>query len=1341
MGNQDSKADASDSDSEKNEQYTHHIKVFEQVSKPASSGSDSGGDDAYHSGSDHERADVSRQDESESMNDSDSFSEVEEEESIESVEAPEEEPSSRVTGSEDKEQDVKGRIDESVKGSDRGSRFMERQVKPILGFIDSSENDDDDLGSEDEILMEIDKCLETTSSPSSHSVSSIPKTGKTNRSPRNQVATSSPTSRMIDMVSVEAPKRSSQAGTAGGSVKRKISDVEPEVITNADVRSTGGSNRPFKGSAGIPDEQATQKQPKTTRSTKKEGHRSPKQFEHFTNSPFRTNNLLKPAARHVGVSEQERIRTPELVKAAIDMSMPKSSLVSAVLDAKENTNSQKLQDEKKSDQHPVVYTQKQKKFPKHLLKEKNTEEMSSKQSPTLQHFTLTPSTSVHDEMDPTDVGSGNSQQADSHVNESKTSTTTVPLPVSPKVTPSPVSKDRTDPKDVQFGSGPTFSSYIYQGKTTAVESVQVSPKATSSPIEEHGARFGIDQTSSSHGGEENVGPASESLMVSSKASPLPSTQEQIATKNVVVKFGGGHTVSTNTNERVSPSTISFSTQFKGSSSSSSTENMPNIRTKKPENVAPQSGNIDKTLTQTTAIVSPHVASSKMSSAMTSTEDLFAETQESKTTDRSCGPAVITSPPYQFPEISLNMNRIVHTASVGSQTFSSVEHELPAPHPASGSDVMPVHVPMATQTSSPPEGNPDYESGVMTEPMDTEYTSSPMRVVPSHGSGMMTVPMVTGYSSSPTQTVSSPGISVVKQVIPQHEMSIKLERFGSVLPPRGNVPSTRNSMLNASVNKTPIKRPASPESTEVNMRSSSDDTLPTRPGTTGFQNYPSQGFINPTRPTWSSFADKQKTTSSETAGNLVSETANVETMRNPFYAGTSSTPENTSSIRSELTAKHSSVAQNSNEVNVGMIGQKPSVSAGKPVSLATPRATVATPFNSFARSHQPIFPSTISSGDYTRKTDMVTSNASRPVPSASISRSNEDQSANFRTSETASHGPVQTNNPAGRTGAADRQSGEHAGHSMSTAAAVGRNIMRSQERLTPAGSAEDRFARTREPQISATKIKSESKEPPAPPVEMNPLSNKGDKYTFELADDLKIHICYGDLVEQTADAIVNSTDGQLTHVNRTSMSVAAAAGNTMINQCQNFLRQNGGPLEKAQVFNTVASGTLVGKVSHILHVPAPTWIVENETQSCNDLLKSLLNCLTYANDHLKLKSIAFPLVGTDYPADACINAFFKAMLVFVFEKRPDSQLRDISVVIDDFYLAQFCLQMIQSLLEQILLEGIDGAMAEAVNSYYGGNQWERQQNDINQSRLGERVDEDATVPMTLFRGPAVKRPKL
>ena len=1171
MGNQDSKANDSDSDLEKTEKYTHHIKVLEQVSKPGMSGSESGEDDAYHSASDPERADVSRHYESESEHGSIIFSEDEE-----SSGSEEEREEGRVA-SDDKEGEVEGRNMSVEKGtpvvsSENKDRFMKRQDKPILGIVDSSDSDAKDMESDEELLMEIDKCLENCSAPSG---SGVPETSKTlmNRSPKSHVATSSPTSRMLDMVSVGASDTQNQFPAAGESVKRKISDVESEVITNADVRNTGGTNRPFRGEVVIPSEQVAQKELQMGESKHRGGVRSPKQFKHFTNSPFRTSPLLKPSARHVGNSEEDRKKTAEFVKAAIELTMPKRSLVSAVLDAKEEANSQKpgfLQDERKSGQHPVIYTQKQKKFPRHLLKANSSGKLPGNESPTLKHSTETSSPSEPNAMNSQNVQSSCSQELD----EMETNTVLKSQAVDLNATPSP-ERETMNSKDAQFGSGPTFCSNINLGGAPANQTISVGPIATSSPTHErdpkHFSVFNSGQTFSALNNE-RVSPTTESLQKSFKPNQDQSNLNKISI---------GVTASTDVNENANPSNTSSQTHLKNPSSQTETQKM--------------TPNITEMSTQTTASVSP-CASTEPLSTMTSTEDLLSETAT---------------------------NYKTQTASVASQTTSSQTHsheqESQTPFPASESEE--THVPM--RTSNSPTVNQGHESAATVVPMDVEMRSS--AVVSGQTSGLGTLPTVTEMNPSLSKPVSSSSISAY----PQQTKNIYPERIGAVLPPRGNVPSTRTSAPNASVNKTPNKRSTSPESTDMSKwLSSSANRAPTTAGPSI-----SQSWFNPGRPAWSSFGDKHKLSSTETTtSSLSGQTANVETLRNPHYVGALSTPASTRSVPSESNSDHSSTTQNSNEVNVGIIGQKPSVSAGKPVSLSTPQPAVAASVNSRATSQKSPFPSTVSSEDYTRRTDMMMSSTSKPIPSStSLSRSDDDHFANFKAAETASQ-----MHPAGRTASAGRQHGERVNPSTPSTS-VGGNIFRSQwqlplapshqERQTPSAAVpegRDRFERMPEPLIPPTSIKTE---PSAPPTEVNPLANKGDKYSFELADDLKIHICFGDLVAQKVDALVNSTDGQLTHVNRTSMAVAAAAGSAMIQRCQTFLRENGGPLEKAQVFDTEASGALVGAVAHVLHVPTPGWIVESEIQSCNDLLKTYLSCLNFASDRLRLGSIAFPLIGT------------------------------------------------------------------------------------------------------------------
>ncbi|XP_067659117.1 serine-rich adhesin for platelets-like [Haliotis asinina] len=253
-----------------------------------------------------------------------------------------------------------------------------------------------------------------------------------------------------------------------------------------------------------------------------------------------------------------------------------------------------------------------------------------------------------------------------------------------------------------------------------------------------------------------------------------------------------------------------------------------------------------------------------------------------------------------------------------------------------------------------------------------------------------------------------------------------------------------------------------------------------------------------------------------------------------------------------------------------------------------------------------------------------------------------------------------------------------------------------------------------------------------------LKNKGDKFSFLLADETNVHICYDDITALRTDALINPTDGQLTHVNETARAVAMAAGPLMIEQCRFFLRQHGGPLETTEVVETYASGSLSGRVGHIVQLAMPMYQSANEKESTNKLLKSYLNCLNHVNDKLGLQSATFPCIGAgSFPQDTCINVFFEALLVHLAERKTSS-LKVVKFVLNNEHLGNFAIAMIQAHLERIIIEGIDTLTAEAMNSYYGNSRFECCQNDIN-DRLGRQMEVDS--PKKMFRGPPVKRPRL
>ncbi|XP_046562386.1 uncharacterized protein LOC124271342 [Haliotis rubra] len=253
-----------------------------------------------------------------------------------------------------------------------------------------------------------------------------------------------------------------------------------------------------------------------------------------------------------------------------------------------------------------------------------------------------------------------------------------------------------------------------------------------------------------------------------------------------------------------------------------------------------------------------------------------------------------------------------------------------------------------------------------------------------------------------------------------------------------------------------------------------------------------------------------------------------------------------------------------------------------------------------------------------------------------------------------------------------------------------------------------------------------------------LRNKGDKFSFLLADETNVHICYDDITTLRTDALINPTDGQLTHVNETAHAIAMAAGPLMIEQCHFFLRQHGGPLETTEVVETYASGSLSGRVGHIVQLASPMYQAANEKESTSQLLKSYLNCLNHVNDKLGLQSATFPCIGAgSFPQDTCINVFFEALLVHLAERKTSS-LNMVKFVFNNEHLANLAIAMIQAHLERIILEGIDTLTAEAMNSYYGNSRFECCQNDIN-DRLGRQMEVDS--PKKMFRGPPVKRPRL
>ncbi|KAK6177554.1 hypothetical protein SNE40_015635 [Patella caerulea] len=265
----------------------------------------------------------------------------------------------------------------------------------------------------------------------------------------------------------------------------------------------------------------------------------------------------------------------------------------------------------------------------------------------------------------------------------------------------------------------------------------------------------------------------------------------------------------------------------------------------------------------------------------------------------------------------------------------------------------------------------------------------------------------------------------------------------------------------------------------------------------------------------------------------------------------------------------------------------------------------------------------------------------------------------------------------------------------------------------------------------------------------PMISGPDHCVFSLMESFNMSVTLGDITEQRTEAIVNTTDGQLAHVGALSRHIAAAAGQQMINECQDFLRRHGRPLNTMEVMDTCAGGRFNRRVKKILHVVSSMGSYGADKAVVDKLIRTYLQCLKYADGKVDCSSISFPLLGAgSYLPDTSINAFYNAVLIFLSDRGTNSKLNDIRLILNDDELHKFAVDYYSACFENILTNGIESAVADAVNNFYGKNTWETQQKLLNQIASWNNGGSDDgssssgnNSSQNLFRGSAVKRPRL
>jgi len=126
----------------------------------------------------------------------------------------------------------------------------------------------------------------------------------------------------------------------------------------------------------------------------------------------------------------------------------------------------------------------------------------------------------------------------------------------------------------------------------------------------------------------------------------------------------------------------------------------------------------------------------------------------------------------------------------------------------------------------------------------------------------------------------------------------------------------------------------------------------------------------------------------------------------------------------------------------------------------------------------------------------------------------------------------------------------------------------------------------------------------------------------------VFVYTGDLVQEKVDAVVNPSNDYLLHSGGAAEAIATAAGQQLQDECEQYITQKG-PLNVTEVMHTSA-GNMHPNVCYVIHaagLSAREYPDQRKLQI--DLRATFYNCLRYANDILKVKSMAIPAIGAGW----------------------------------------------------------------------------------------------------------------
>jgi O-acetyl-ADP-ribose deacetylase (regulator of RNase III) len=141
--------------------------------------------------------------------------------------------------------------------------------------------------------------------------------------------------------------------------------------------------------------------------------------------------------------------------------------------------------------------------------------------------------------------------------------------------------------------------------------------------------------------------------------------------------------------------------------------------------------------------------------------------------------------------------------------------------------------------------------------------------------------------------------------------------------------------------------------------------------------------------------------------------------------------------------------------------------------------------------------------------------------------------------------------------------------------------------------------------------------------------------YEFPGGRRLHITYGDIALQEADAIVSSDNSRLTMSYGVSLAIRRIAGEQIVDEAQRFA-----PVRSGRVVVTSA-GSL--RARFVFHGVTIGWDEPDRLIPSRDLIQEIMKGCFYHAETFGVESLAFPLLGTGaagFGRDMCLDTMFR-----------------------------------------------------------------------------------------------------